>query len=85
MPTPSTAICYSQHRYYGQSLPPGAGADKLQYLMVDQAMADYAILINHVKETFSCMDRYVGSILKPITNGIRSIYSGATAIQSPGD
>ncbi|KAL5012801.1 hypothetical protein ScPMuIL_011352 [Solemya velum] len=48
-------IIFAEHRYYGESLPYGASAfknpSKLNYLTSEQALADYASLILHLKAT----------------------------------
>lgn len=56
-------ICMiAEHRFYGDSIPFGGSveeafiprADRLGLLTVEQAMADYAKLIEHVKEEHDC-------------------------------
>uniref|UniRef100_UPI00358FBDB3 lysosomal Pro-X carboxypeptidase n=1 Tax=Myxine glutinosa TaxID=7769 RepID=UPI00358FBDB3 len=46
-------VVFAEHRYYGQSLPFGnssySDAKFLQYLSSAQALADYAVLIRHIK------------------------------------
>ncbi|XP_060066717.1 lysosomal Pro-X carboxypeptidase-like [Ylistrum balloti] len=46
-------LIFAEHRYYGASLPYGADAakdpNKLQYLTSEQALADFAILIQELK------------------------------------
>jgi lysosomal Pro-X carboxypeptidase len=48
------AIVFAEHRFYGKSLPFGNASFKnvsnLGYLSSEQALADYAILIGHLKE-----------------------------------
>ena len=42
-------------RYYGKSLPFGGGAfvpNNIRYLTVEQALADYAVLIGKLKEKY---------------------------------
>ncbi|XP_066291726.1 lysosomal Pro-X carboxypeptidase-like [Branchiostoma lanceolatum] len=48
-------VIFAEHRYYGQSLPYGKESFKdpahLGYLTSTQALADFAVLITHLKET----------------------------------
>ncbi|XP_013394465.1 lysosomal Pro-X carboxypeptidase-like [Lingula anatina] len=48
-------LVFAEHRYYGTSMPYGAESYKdvqhLGYLTSEQALADYALLINHMKST----------------------------------
>ncbi|KAK7503719.1 hypothetical protein BaRGS_00004842 [Batillaria attramentaria] len=48
-------LVFAEHRYYGQSLPYGsesyANTSVLDYLTSEQALADYAELIRHIKQT----------------------------------
>ena len=52
-------VCYSDHfiqRYYGVSLPFGNDTFKpenMGYLSVEQALADYAVLIQYLKKEYS--------------------------------
>ncbi|XP_023220750.1 lysosomal Pro-X carboxypeptidase-like [Centruroides sculpturatus] len=50
-------VVFAEHRYYGQSLPYGSKAYQnvtyLGYLTSEQALADYAVLIQHLKANFS--------------------------------
>jgi len=46
-------IVFAEHRYYGQSrLFPDNPLSNLQYLSVEQALADYVTLIDHLKERY---------------------------------
>jgi lysosomal Pro-X carboxypeptidase len=51
---------FVQHRYYGESLPFGNRSvdytERLGYLTSTQALADYAILINSLKQNLSAVD-----------------------------
>lgn len=48
----SGLILYTEHRYYGFSTPtPDLSMDNLRWLNVDQALADLAHFIVHIKET----------------------------------
>lgn len=43
-------LIFAEHRYYGQSLPYPAGTDGcLSFLTTEQAMADFAYLIDHIR------------------------------------
>ncbi|KAF0686757.1 Aste57867_21462 [Aphanomyces stellatus] len=48
-------LVFAEHRYFGKSFPQIANAtflDSLRFLSSEQALADYAVLVDHVKETF---------------------------------
>lgn len=48
-------VIFGEHRYYGESLPFGKESfehDKVGYLTIEQAMADYAVLITELKVQF---------------------------------
>lgn len=54
------ALVTADHRYYGQNIPmPTASFDDLQFLTVDQALADLAILIDHVRENLRTSGRVI--------------------------
>ncbi|CAM9186560.1 unnamed protein product, partial [Lampetra planeri] len=46
-------LVFAEHRYYGESLPFGDKAysspQTLQYLSSAQALADFAVLIEHIR------------------------------------
>ena len=49
-------VVYAEHRYYGESLPFGnysLDGSNVTYLSIENAMADYVAIIQHVRETFS--------------------------------
>ena len=49
-------------RYYGESMPFGSSSfdlDKVGYLSIEQAMADFAVLVTHFKEDFKAVDKPV--------------------------
>ncbi|PAA80754.1 hypothetical protein BOX15_Mlig022232g3 [Macrostomum lignano] len=56
-------VVFAEHRYYGQSLPFGNDSFKqenLQYLTIEQAMADFAVLIHVLRNyVFNIPDRPV--------------------------
>jgi lysosomal Pro-X carboxypeptidase len=46
-------VVFAEHRYYGSSLPYGNQSftkSNIQYLTSEQALADYAYLINYIKK-----------------------------------
>ena len=46
-------VIFAEHRYFGESLPYSIASyskDKIGYLTPEQAMADYAMLVKHIKE-----------------------------------
>ena len=53
--THGAMLVFAEHRYYGESVPAGLSVDMplnataLQYLTMEQALADYASLIDHLK------------------------------------
>jgi dipeptidyl-peptidase-2 len=54
-------LCCSQisKRYYGKSLPFGDDSfdlDKVSYLTVEQALADYAVFLTRLKEQYNLSD-----------------------------
>ena len=54
-------MVFAEHRYFGESLPFGTDAedmksDNIIYLSSDQAMADYATLINTLKTEWNSWD-----------------------------
>lgn len=59
-PTFKALIVFSEHRFYGESLPFGQSSfesvDQYKYLTVDQALQDIAYNIQWVKSTFNATD-----------------------------
>jgi lysosomal Pro-X carboxypeptidase len=47
-------LVFSEHRYFGKSIPYGVEEVKkhMEYLSSEQALADYAVLIGHIKESY---------------------------------
>lgn len=70
-----------QHRYYGKSMPFGSAEEALKnastlgYLNAEQALADYAAILLHVKEKYSTKH-------SPIIV-IGGSYGGSKSISSP--
>ncbi|KAF8404809.1 hypothetical protein HHK36_009699 [Tetracentron sinense] len=52
-------VVFPEHRYYGKSMPYGSREKaykdpaSLSYLTAEQALADFAVLLNHLKRNFS--------------------------------
>ncbi|KAF0686759.1 hypothetical protein As57867_021395, partial [Aphanomyces stellatus] len=49
-------LVFAEHRYFGKSFPKIANAtflESLRFLSSEQALADYAVLVRHVKDTFN--------------------------------
>jgi lysosomal Pro-X carboxypeptidase len=49
-------LIFAEHRYYGLSQPSRAFPSPLAYLSHEQALADYAVLIDSVKTSFSAQN-----------------------------
>lgn len=89
----SALMIYTEHRYYGFSSPtPNLEMDNLQWLNVDQALADLAHFIAYIKETmpevrnsgvilFGCS--YSGSIATWFMQKYPHIAQGAWATGAP--
>lgn len=55
-------ILFIEHRYYGHSLPFGQKSfdhDKIGYLSIEQAIADYAVVIQHIKKKLGATENAV--------------------------
>lgn len=65
-------LYYTEHRYYGYSHPTNnTSTENLRFLSVDQALADLAVFVNHVKSSPSLANS--GVIM------VGGSYSGMTA------
>lgn len=56
----SALVIFTEHRYYGKSLPFGSSSfdvDKIGYLSAEQALADYAVLLTDLKKEFQAIDK----------------------------
>ena len=54
-------VVFAEHRYFGESLPFGSSSfqeGKIGYLTVEQALADYAELILHLKKVYNAESNY---------------------------
>eukprot|EP01083_Nonionella_stella_P254060 873548_1 len=79
-------LIFAEHRYYGESLPYSQediidDTQKLKYLTTDQALQDYAVLIDYLKHnTFGYAHEFNGqsSIQSPII-GFGGSYGGMLA------
>jgi len=65
-PTFNALVVFAEHRYYGESQPFGKDAftapvdiQKLKYLSVEQALADFATLIQHIRSSEGAEDNSV--------------------------
>uniref|UniRef100_A0A6B2L362 Uncharacterized protein n=1 Tax=Arcella intermedia TaxID=1963864 RepID=A0A6B2L362_9EUKA len=60
--TRNALVVFGEHRYYGQSLPFGAQSwqpRNIPFLSSEQTLADYAVLLAHLKEALRCPDSRV--------------------------
>ena len=73
-------LVFAEHRYYGASLPLGpastANASTLRFLTMEQALADYATLIYHLKSQ-AAADRAHGTV--PAVVALGGSYGGMLA------
>lgn len=55
-------VIFGEHRYYGESMPFGSSSfdhDKVGYLTIEQAMADFAVLVTELKIQFKATESKV--------------------------
>jgi len=77
-------LIFAEHRYFGQSLPYGDETPKkMNWLSSEQALADYATLIRHLKETLkaphSPVIAFGGSYGGMLASWLRMKYPSAVA------
>ena len=89
-------VIFAEHRYYGESMPYGDESYKsrknLAYFTADQAMADYAMLIRHIKTTWPGYENskvivfggsYGGMLASWMRMKYPDVFDGAIASSAP--
>ena len=78
-PSFGAAVVYAEHRFYGQSLPFGNRSfepQNIRWLTAEQAMADYAALIRHLRTQLNVTQvvTFAGSYGGMLSSWMRAFY-----------
>ena len=89
-------VLFAEHRYYGESMPFGnesfSSRENLAYFTADQAMADYANLVKHIKATRAGAENskvivfggsYGGMLASWMRMKYPNVFDGAIASSAP--
>ena len=74
-------VVFAEHRYYGKTLPFGDNSfdlDKIVYLSIEQALADYAVLLTQLKKNMNLTDDKNPIIAFGGSYGIRILFCSYT-------